>query len=130
LAAIARITKAEVGSDGAPRIPLIEHLESTGTVYNNPALAARFKGGLESALGKDNVVIGQPTTASEDFVHFIEQGIPSEFFWLGGADPQKFAQAAKSGEVLPSNHSPLLAPDLDPALRTASPRKWPCFAIC
>lgn len=118
LAAIARITKAEADSSGAPRIPLIEHYESTGTVYNDPALAARLKGALESALGKDNVVIGQPTTASEDFAYFVEQGIPSEFFWLGGADPQKFAQAAKSGEALPSNHSPLFAPDLDPALRT------------
>ena len=55
---------------------------------------------------------------SEDFSYFIAQGVPSFFFGLGGADPQKYAQAKAAGENLPSNHSSLFAPDLDPALRT------------
>jgi hippurate hydrolase len=38
---------------------------------------------------------------------------------LGGADPQKFKEAEVSGKRLPSNHSPLFAPDVDPALHTA-----------
>jgi hypothetical protein len=37
---------------------------------------------------------------------------------LGGAEPQKFAEAKSSGIPLSSNHSPLFAPDLDPALHT------------
>jgi hypothetical protein len=37
---------------------------------------------------------------------------------LGGADPEKLAQAKAAGTMLPSNHSPLFAPDVDPALRT------------
>jgi hippurate hydrolase len=118
LAAISRITKAEAAAAGAPREPSIEHYEGTNSVYNNPALANRLKGALETALGKGNVVIEDPHTGSEDYSVFIEQGIPSLYFSLGGADPQKFADAQAAGTTLPSNHSSLFAPDLDPALHT------------
>jgi hippurate hydrolase len=43
--------------------------------------------------------------------------VPGFYFSLGGADPQKFVQAKAEGKSLPSNHSPLFAPDVDPALR-------------
>lgn len=119
LAAIDRITKAEAVAAGAPREPLIEHYESTDAVYNNPALARRLAPVLEGAIGKDNVLEGEPEMGSEDFSYFIEQGIPSFYFRLGGADPQKYAQAKKDGTLLPSNHSSLFAPDYDPAIHTA-----------
>jgi len=118
LAAIARITKAEAEAAGAPRAPSIDHYEGTDLVYNDPALAQRLRGVLESALGKDQVVTEEPITASEDFSYFVEQGIPGFYFSLGGADPEKFAKAKATGVMLPSNHSPLFAPDVDPALRT------------
>ncbi len=118
LAAIARITKAEAEAAGAPRTPLIEHYESTNVLRNDPVLAARLKRTLQSALGESNVEAAVPGPASEDFSYFIEQGIPSSFFGLGAADPQKFAQAAATGEQLPSNHSLFFAPDAGPALRT------------
>lgn len=118
LAAIARITKAEAEAAGAPREPLIEHYESTDSVYNDPALAERMKGVLETAVGKDNVIVEEPHTGSEDYSVFIEHGIPSFYFSLGGADPQKFAEAKANGTTLPSNHSSLFAPDVDPALQT------------
>jgi amidohydrolase len=119
LAAIARIIKAEAEAAGAPREPLIEHYESTDSVYNNPALAQHLKATLESALGKENVSVEEPITGSEDFSYFVEQGIPGFYFTLGGADPQKYAEARAAGISLPSNHSPLFAPDVDPALHTA-----------
>jgi amidohydrolase len=118
LAAIGRITKAESESAGAPRPPTIEHYEGTDLVYNDPALASRLKAVLQSALGKENVVLEEPVTTSEDFSYFTEQGIPGFYFSLGGADPQKFAEAEAAGTMLPSNHSPLFAPDFDPALHT------------
>jgi amidohydrolase len=116
LEAITRITKAEAQAAGAPREPAIERYESADAVYNDPALAARLREPLESALGKDNVVLQESITASEDFSKFIEQGIPGFYFSLGGADPVKLAQARAAGTMLPSNHSPLFAPDLEPAL--------------
>jgi amidohydrolase len=118
LAAIDRITKAEAEAAGAPRPPSIEHYEAADLVYNDPALAQRLRGALESALGKDNVIATEPITPSEDFSYFVEQGIPGFYFDLGGADPEKFAQAKAAGTTLPSNHSPLFAPDVDPALHT------------
>jgi amidohydrolase len=118
LAAIARITKGEAEAAGAPRPPLIDRYEGTDLVYNDPALAQRLRGVLESALGKENVVTQEPITPSEDFAFFVEQGIPGFYFSLGGADPEKFAQAKASGVMLPSNHSPLFAPDVDPTLHT------------
>jgi len=116
LAAITRITNAEAEAAGAPRPPLIEHYEWTDLVYNDPALAERLRGVLESALGKDDVVTLEPITASEDFSFFVKQGIPGFYFTLGGADPEKFAESKATGVTLPSNHSPLFAPDVDPAL--------------
>jgi amidohydrolase len=119
LAAITRITKAEAAAGGAPREPLVDHYEGTDLVYNNPALAERLRAPLEAVLGKDNVVIAPPITASEDFSYFLAQGVPGFFFSLGGADPEKLAQAKAAGTMLPSNHSPLFAPDVDPALHAA-----------
>ncbi len=118
LAAIDRITKAEAVAAGAPRVPLIERYEFTDSVYNDPNLDRRLGRVLESALGKDRVEVGEPILASEDFSYFTAQGIPSYYFWLGGADPKKYAEAKSNGTLLPSNHSPLFAPDVDPALHT------------
>ena len=118
LAAIERVAKAESEAGGAPRSPLIEHYGFTDAVYNDPRLDQRLGHVLESALGKDHVEVGEPSLTSEDFAYFTEQGIPSYYYWLGGADPQKFAESKANGTSLPSNHSPLFAPDLDPALHT------------
>ncbi len=116
LAAISRIAKAEAASAGAPREPTVDRYEGTDLVYNNPELAERLRMPLEAALGKTNVLIAEPITPSEDFSYFIEQGVPGFYFSLGGADPQKFAEARAAGNRLPSNHSPLFAPDADPAI--------------
>jgi amidohydrolase len=118
LAAIARITKAEASAAGATREPKIESFESTDAVYNDPALARRMEGALETALGKDNVIVEDPGMASEDFSFLTAQGVPSFYFSLGGANPARYAEAKSTGTNLPSNHSSLFAPDLDPTLHT------------
>jgi amidohydrolase len=119
LAAIARITKGEAEAGNAPRAPVIDRFEGSDAVFNDPALAQQLRGVLERTLGRDNVVTDEPITASEDFSAFVGQGIPGFYLSLGGADPAKFASAKVSGISLPSNHSPLFAPDVEPALRTA-----------
>lgn len=119
LAAITRIADAEAAAAAAPRPPAIEHYEGADAVYNDPALAQRLRGALEGALGAANVLSAEPITASEDFSVFVEQGIPGFYLSLGGADPAKYAAARRQGTHLPSNHSALFAPDVEPALRTA-----------
>jgi hippurate hydrolase len=118
-AAITRITTAEAAAAAAPRVPSIDRYESYDAVYNDPALAQRLQAVLVNALGRDNALTREPITPSEDFSVFVAQGIPGFYLRLGGADPQEFAAAQASGTHLPSNHSPLFAPDVDPALHTA-----------
>ncbi|HUK52485.1 MAG TPA: amidohydrolase, partial [Candidatus Binatia bacterium] len=116
LAAIERIARAEAEAGGAEKMPLVEHLEATSALYNDPVLARHLVPVLEAALGKGNVLITPPAMASEDYSYFVEQGVPSFFFALGVADPEKLAQARASGQQLPSNHSPFFAPVEDPSL--------------
>src|ERR1700683_1013769 len=118
LAAITRIAKAEAVAGGAQQETLIEHYESTDSVYNDPHLADLLRSPLEAALGKDNVITTDPITPSEDYAFFVEQGVPSLYMSLGGADPQKYAESKTSGNLLPSNHSPYFTPDVDPALHS------------
>ncbi len=118
LAAITRITRDEALAGGAIKEPLIEHYESTDSVYNDLALAARLRVPLEAALGKDNVITEEPITPSEDYSFFVAQGVPSLYISLGGANPQKFAETKAAGGMLPSNHSPYFAPDADLAIHT------------
>ena len=118
LAAIAHIAKAEAEAAGAPREPQIERYEFTDSVFNDPGLAQRLREPLEAILGKENVFTSEPKTPSEDFSYFVGQGIPGFYFDLGGANPEKLAQANAAGTGLPSNHSPLFAPDAEPAIKT------------
>lgn len=99
-------------------MPLIEKYESTGAVYNDPVLTQHLAGVLESTLGKGTVETEPPIMTSEDYSYFVEQNVPSFYFTLGVANTQKFAEAKAAGKDLPSNHSPLFAPDEAPALHT------------
>jgi amidohydrolase len=118
LTAIQRIANGEAEAGGAEKMPLIEEYESASAVYNDPILSRHLATTLETALGKSNVVVQPPEIVSEDYSVFVEQGVPSFFFRLGVADPEKLRQAKAAGKELPSNHSPLFAPVAEPALRT------------
>jgi hippurate hydrolase len=117
LQAIERISKGEAEAGGAEKMPLIERYESTSAVYNDPVLARHLAPVLEAVLGKGNVKVMPPWPVSEDYSVYIEQGVPSFFFRLGVADPEKWKQAEAGGPQLPSNHSPFFAPVADPSLR-------------
>ncbi len=118
LTAIERIANGEAEAGGAEKMPLIEKYESTSAVYNDPILTRHLAATLETALGKSNVVVQSPTMIAEDYSVFVEQGVPSFYFTLGVADPEKLRQAKAAGKELPSNHSALFAPVAEPALRT------------
>jgi len=118
LAGIERVAKAEAMAAGAEKMPLIEKYESTSAVYNDPVLTKHLAATLEDVLGKGTVVTEEPIMTSEDYSYFVEQGIPSFYFTLGVADPQKLAEAKAAGGQLPSNHSPLFAPVPEPSIKT------------
>ena len=83
-------------------------------MYNDPVLTQHLAATLEGVLGKGTVVTEDPIMTSEDYAYFVEQGVPSFYFTLGVADPQKLAEAQAAGRQLPSNHSPLFAPVAEP----------------
>jgi amidohydrolase len=117
LTAIERVAKGEAMAAGAEKMPLVEKYESTSAVYNDPVLTQHLAGTLEGVLGKGTVVTEDPIMTSEDYSYFVEQGVPSFYFTLGVADPQKLAAAQAAGRQLPSNHSPLFAPVPDPSIK-------------
>ncbi len=101
-------------------IVTVRDAEFTPATFNNPDLAKRLTSSIGARLGADNVEIMQPVMGGEDFGAFgrAEPKIPSVLFWLGAVNPQKIAEAKKSGEILPSLHSPFFVPDAEPTINT------------
>jgi amidohydrolase len=122
LAAIARATNGIAAAAGVPadRAPMITVSKTAvPATRNDPALTRRVAASLEKALGKDNVVPGKPSMASEDFSLFAlsDPKPPICMFWLGAVDPAKFKDAEEKGMRLPSLHSGEFAPMPEPAIR-------------
>jgi hippurate hydrolase len=118
LAAIERIAVAEAAAAGAPKKPLVEVVEGVGAVYNDPSTTNRLADRLKAVMGEGNVVLGRPIMASDDFAEYRYAGVPSVMLELGAVNPEKYAEAMKSGEKLPGPHSPYFAPDREPSLKT------------
>ena len=96
---VAEHVAAAHGATIEAQIPVVPG--SNPVNYNDPALTARVRASLESALGKDKVIEATRWTASEDFPHLaIGAGAPSVYFFFG-ATP-----AGQDPDTAPSNHSP------------------------
>jgi len=121
LAAISRIANGIAAAAGVPadRAPIVEvardHVPAT---INDPELTRRVGASLERALGKENVLPGEPIMASEDFSLFAleDPKPPVSMFWLGAADPAKLKDAQEKGTRLPGPHSSEFAPVPGPAI--------------
>ncbi|HEX7552373.1 MAG TPA: amidohydrolase [Geothrix sp.] len=119
LAAIVRIVKAEALAANSPKEPLIAFSEGQDALYNDPAFTRRLVAAIGKGLGPGNVVAAKAVMGAEDFGEFGKAaGIPSVMLSLGAVEPGRFRAAQASGEVLPSPHSPLFAPDRERSIRT------------
>jgi hippurate hydrolase len=121
LAAIERIARAEAAAAGAPRPPTVsvDSLQASDVVINDPVLAARLSSALRRGLGDQSVQPHDPMTGSEDFgVYGSVAGVPSVNLRIGAVEPGAFARAQATGTFLPGLHSPLFAPDREPAITT------------
>lgn len=116
LASLANIAEHVAAAHGATveaKIPLSPD-SSNPVNYNDPALTARVRASLETALGKEHVQEAQRWTASEDFPHLGRSlQVPSVYFFVG-ATP-----AGQDPAAAPSNHSPKFFLD-EGALATGS----------
>ena len=137
LTAVERIVNGEAQTSGAERMPDIEAMESFPPLLNDPAACARTAAGFDEALGAGRVVDPGQVTGSEDVGGFATAaGVPCVYWLLGGADPAAFSGATDLESVtrliasLPSNHSPLYAPIVEPTISTgvaalvAAARTW------
>jgi len=121
LAAIERIANAEAEASGAPRRPEITTLDRYPLNTNDRDASARVVEAFRTYFGAERVRETGPAPASEDFGSFgSEWGSPSVFWFVGGTDPDIYAQAKKDNRLneLPVNHSPKFAPVIHPTLRT------------
>jgi len=119
LSGIRRIAEAQAASYGLrpdeyPRVEIEEVY--TPALYNNPELSARAVAAMRTRFGIDAVSEVQPIMGGEDFsqYHRTEENIPTFMFWVGGTTQERLDQFTADGIAIPSNHSPLFAPN-DPA---------------
>lgn len=117
---IARTAKGAAVMAGAPE-PEIKHPGALDAIMNDHDLAVRAADWLAKADG-DRIQYVRPElpgwSASEDFSAYIQAGVPSLFYSIGGYDATTLAGYAKKGQPVPTNHSPFFAPDHDKAIRT------------
>jgi amidohydrolase len=119
LAAIERIVSAEAQASGAPTKPEITPLDRYALVSNDPESTKTVVNAFRSYFPAEHVKETQPTSASEDFGSFgTEWHVPSVFWFVGGTDPETYANARKSGTIadIPTNHNPRFAPVIHPTL--------------
>jgi hippurate hydrolase len=119
VAAVERIAKAEALAANAPRAPAITRQKTAEALINDPALTARVSAALTKELGAEQVREAQREMIGEDFTEWSIAGVPSLTLRIGAVAREKFDAAQKGGEPLPSLHSAMFAPDLEPTLKAA-----------
>jgi amidohydrolase len=125
LDAIDRIVRAEAAASGAERDPEVALVHGFPAVVNDERAVARTVPALAALVGPDRVLDPGLVTGSEDVGLLASAAAAPCVYWLlGGADPPEFPDAAGIADIvarmtqLPSNHSPLYAPVIEPTLTT------------
>ena len=120
LAGVRRTAAAAAMMAGAPE-PDVTLAEGGLAVINNEALVLRTETLLKNVFGNLKVQRVAPITASEDFSAFVNEGVPSFFFFVGVLNPEDVAAAMKpGGKPLAFNHSPFFAPVAEPAIKNGT----------
>lgn len=117
---IKRIAEGQAAAFGAPAPEITLDTDYTAATFNDPSLTERAMKAVAKKIGEDNVTAIPPVMGGEDFGQFArtDENIPGVIFWLGAVSPERYAASKTDGMPLPSLHSPLFAPDYDPAIAT------------
>jgi hippurate hydrolase len=117
---VRRVATASAAMAGAPA-PEVSLVPVGAAIDNNVPLVQRTATVLKQAFGDANVSRMPAMSASEDFSEFVNQGVPSMFFFTGIYDPKAVADSEKAGgKPLAFNHSPYYAPVPEPSIKTAA----------
>jgi amidohydrolase len=121
VASVKRVTAGTAQAAGVPedRLPVVTVTDETiGVTANDPALTKRLTGVFVAWLGADRVSQVEPINAGEDFSLFGQTAdrIPSVLWRVGATAPEKFAESARTGVPVPSNHNSGFAPVPEPTI--------------
>ncbi|MBE1467762.1 amidohydrolase [Kibdelosporangium phytohabitans] len=120
-AAIERIVRAEAAASGAPKDPEFDWHDSAPVLVSDPGGTTRTVEAFTGRFGADKVMVMPVVTGSEDIGIFGDAaGVPTVFWFWGGLEFDVVVKAIQEGgvEALPSNHSPVFAPLVEPTLST------------
>ncbi|KAE8448375.1 hypothetical protein EG329_009619 [Mollisiaceae sp. DMI_Dod_QoI] len=127
IGSIHRIVKAECEAGNSPKEPCIEHTSNLPATVNDAATTEHISLAFEKQFGHDFFRNIDRVSASEDFSILATEapnkeggiGVPYCFWNFGGTDPELWEDASKRGKLdeIPSNHSPLFAPVIQPTLK-------------
>ncbi len=119
--AIERIIRAEAAASGAAKDPEFDWNDSAPVLVSDPAATTKTVAEFTQKFGADKVMTMPLITGSEDVGIFGEAaGVPTVFWFWGGLEFEVVVEAFQRGglEALPSNHSSVFAPVLEPTLTT------------
>jgi hippurate hydrolase len=120
ISAVKRICSAECAASNAPREPEFTSYDSYPVTVNDEAATLKVAEAFNAQFG-DKSHETQPASASEDFSVFGRNWeVPYVFWFVGGTDPKIYLEAKKNNQInsIPTNHSPMFAPIINPTLKT------------
>ncbi len=120
-AAIERIVNAEATASAAPRPPDITWASGAPVLVSDPVATEATVAAFNGHFGAGRLMPMPLITASEDVGVFGEAaGAPTVFWFWGGLDTEIVLGALAEGRIdsLPSNHSGVFAPVIEPTLST------------
>jgi hippurate hydrolase len=120
LEGVRRVANASAAMAGAPA-PDVKLTAGGQAIVNSAELVRKTEAVFRDAFGEANARRMPAMTASEDFSLFVNQGVPSMFFFTGIYDAKDVAEAQRpGGKPVAFNHSPFYAPVPEPSIKTAA----------
>ncbi|MFD5631312.1 amidohydrolase [Streptomyces sp. NPDC127072] len=126
LAAVRRIAEGECVAAGCPRGPEVTLTNSFPATVNDPDTDHRVAGVHREVFGEAGVFDPGPAMGSEDFSQLAVGELPYSYWFVTSTPAAVWDEAPGEDlmtrfDAVPSNHSPLFAPDLSvvaPGVRT------------
>jgi amidohydrolase len=121
--AVRRIVTAECQASGSPKAPDFELYGHFPSTNNDKVTTDRVRAAFNDVFGERSKDLPLQT-ASEDFSDIPNAlGVPYCYWGIGGIDPDAYSKAEGAGRLdqdIPTNHSDLFAPVIQPTLDTGT----------
>ena len=93
--------------------------EFTPALFNEPSLTRKTTALFKECLAPDKVHERPVIMGGEDFGRYGRAGVPIFLYFLGTMSPEQRGRVARrDGKPLPSMHSDLYYPEIEPSIHT------------